>query len=311
MKMHNLRDLVENAKEMPTGRCWESIEQQLSVMMPSSPASQGAASGQQIASGIKSSIMQKSAAFWVKAAAVTVSSIAVTTVAVVTLINVSKNQSTSTVTTQPIPSDEITVVAENDSLVTIPEDKSVINSLSDNKITPNNKSAIVESTPITIQNNQSTNQITKIGNISSNNQSPVKPILAPNSPTASLTNSSVKPALTSQPTMPQNLREDPVIQNMDQDEQLEISNPIIIEIPNVITPNGDGYNEKFVISGIEQCDKSRLIIRNKNGKILYQTQGYENDWGADGLEAGIYYYQFFYTIHNIEEIRSGTLTVIK
>jgi len=309
--MHNLRDLVENAKEMPTGRCWESIEQQLSVMMPSSPASQGAASGQQITSGIKSSIMQKSAAFWVKAAAITVSSIAVTTVAVVTIINVSQNQSTSTVTKQPIPSEENTVVAENDSLSTVPEDKSVINSSSENKITLHNKSAIVESTTTTIQNNQRTNQIAKIGNISTSNQAPVKPILEPKSPTAPLTNSSVKPALISQQTIPQNLREDPVIQNMNQDEQLEIVNPIILEIPNVITPNGDGYNEKFVISGIEQCDKSRLIIRNKNGKIVYQTQGYENNWGADGLEAGIYYYQFYYTIHNIEETRSGTLTVIK
>jgi len=311
MKMHNLRDLVENAKEMPTGRCWESIEQQLSVMMPSSPASQGAASGQQIASGIKGSIMQKSAAFWVKAAAVTVSSIAVTTVAVVTIINVSQNQSTSTVTTQPIPTEESTVVSENDSLSTIPEDKSVINSSSENKIPLNNKSVIVESTPTTIQNNQSTNQIAKIGNISTTNQAPVKPILEPKSPTAPLTNSSVKPALNSQQTIPQNLREDPVIQNMNQDEQLEIVNPIILEIPNVITPNGDGYNEIFVISGIEQCDKSRLIIRNKIGKIVYQTQGYENDWGADGLEAGVYYYQFHYSIHNIEETRSGTLTVIK
>ncbi len=309
--MHNLRDLVENAKEMPTGRCWESIEQQLSVMMPSSPASQGAASGQQIVSGIKGSIMQKSAAFWVKAAAVTISSIAVTTVAVVTIINVFQNQSPSTVTTQHIPTEEITVVSENDSLLVVPEDKSVINSSSENKITLNNKSAIIESAPTTIQNNQSTNQIAKIGNISSTNQAPVKPILEPKSPTPPLTNSSVKPALNSQQTIPQNLREDPVIQNMNQDEQLEIVNPIILEIPNVITPNGDGYNEKFVISGIEQCDKSRLIIRNKNGKIVYQTQGYENDWGADGLEAGVYYYQFHYSIHNIEETRSGTLTVIK
>lgn len=309
--MHNIKDLLENAQEMPTGRCWESIEQQLSVMMPSSPASQGAASGQQVASGIKGSLMQKSAAFWVKAAAVTVSSIAVTTVAVVTIINVSQNHSTPNASTQPIPSEDITVVAENDSLLSATEENSVINSSSENKIKQNDKSAVFESTPTTIQTNKTINQIAGTGNISTNNQSPVKPILEPKLPSTSLSNSSVKPAISSQSTIPQNLREDPVIQNMDQDEQLDFSTPIILEIPNVITPNGDGYNEKFVISGIEQCDKSRLIIRNKNGKIVYQTLGYENNWGADGLEAGIYYYQFYYTIHNIEEIRSGTLTVIR
>jgi gliding motility-associated-like protein len=311
MKMHNLKDLVENVQEMPTGHCWESIEQQLSVMMPSSPAGQGAASGQQAASGIKGSLLQKSAAFWVKAAAITVSSIAVTTVAVVTIVNISKNNPTPTSVSQPLPSENIATIADNDSLLTVTEENSGTNFQSEKKINGNGKSAVVENKVIPVQNTQNINQNLQTVNLSTNKQVSVKSAFETKPSIAPQPNSSVKPTTPTQTTIPQNLTNDPVIQNMDKEEQLDFSSPIILEIPNVITPNGDGYNETFVISGIEQCDKSRLIIRNKSGKIVFQTLQYENNWGADGLEAGIYYYQFYYTIHNIQETRSGTLTVIK
>ena len=309
--MHNLKDLLENVQEMPTGHCWENIEQQLSVMMPSSPAGQGAASGQQAASGIKASLLQKSAAFWVKAATITVSSIAVTTVAVVAIVNILQNDQTPTSADQPLSSENLPIVTENDSLLTIPTEDFGNQAPSEKKVIRNDKSADIESKEITIQNTSNINQQIHTVNISTINQPSGKPVVETKPSIASQSNSFVKPTTSVQSTIPQNLANDPVIQNMDKEEQLDLSSPIILEIPNVITPNGDGYNEKFVISGIEQCDKSRLIIRNKSGKVVFQTLQYENNWGADGLEAGTYYYQFYYTIHNIEETRSGTLTVIK
>ena len=91
-----------------------------------------------------------------------------------------------------------------------------------------------------------------------------------------------------------------------------ISRPIVtIEIPNVITPNGDGFNDLFVIKGIEYCESSRLIIRARNGSVVFQATDYQNNWNADNASDGTYYYQFFYTINGIQQTRTGMLTIMR
>jgi len=66
-------------------------------------------------------------------------------------------------------------------------------------------------------------------------------------------------------------------------------------IPNVITPNGDGYNDFFVIKGIEFFQENHLIIYNRWGKKLIEYHSYQNQWdgrNADGeaVSEGVYYY---------------------
>ena len=70
---------------------------------------------------------------------------------------------------------------------------------------------------------------------------------------------------------------------------------IELEIPNVITPNNDGYNDCFKIYGLP--GNSKLYIYTKNGELLYQDKSYsiENCWeGIDmhgkKLETGTYWY---------------------
>ncbi len=73
--------------------------------------------------------------------------------------------------------------------------------------------------------------------------------------------------------------------------------PVKLFIPNVITPNGDGINDYFVI-GIKGSDqplnkyyeKTELIIFNRWGKILLDSKNYKNDWNGGGLPDGTYYY---------------------
>ncbi|MCU0324831.1 MAG: gliding motility-associated C-terminal domain-containing protein [Spirosomaceae bacterium] len=57
------------------------------------------------------------------------------------------------------------------------------------------------------------------------------------------------------------------------------------KVPNVITPNGDGKNDVFVIG----IPNSTLQIFNRNGKLIYESKNYQNDWG-DGVMNGTYYY---------------------
>lgn len=62
-------------------------------------------------------------------------------------------------------------------------------------------------------------------------------------------------------------------------------------IPNVITPgNADGKNDTFEIRGIERFAQSSLTILNRNGDHVYVSDDYQNDWAADGLNAGSYFY---------------------
>ncbi len=61
-----------------------------------------------------------------------------------------------------------------------------------------------------------------------------------------------------------------------------------IVIPNVITPNNDGKNDRFSIQG--GLDGMGLQILNRWGKVVYQSSDYRNDWDAAELSAGVYYY---------------------
>ncbi len=70
-------------------------------------------------------------------------------------------------------------------------------------------------------------------------------------------------------------------------------------VPNVITPaQKEGKNDTFVIQygrqeGVTPGDygiKVSLIVYNRWGKKVYEASDYKYDWSAEGLAAGVYYY---------------------
>lgn len=81
-----------------------------------------------------------------------------------------------------------------------------------------------------------------------------------------------------------------------------------IIIPNIITPNGDGKNDSFVVLGIED-NTLALKIFNRWGKSMYQTDRYDNNWPADGLPDGVYYYQL--TNPRTKKMYKGWFEVIR
>jgi gliding motility-associated-like protein len=60
-------------------------------------------------------------------------------------------------------------------------------------------------------------------------------------------------------------------------------------IPNVITPNGDNYNDFFMIN--DWLLGARVEIYNRWGKQVYKSENYQNEWQAEYLPNGIYFYQ--------------------
>ncbi len=60
--------------------------------------------------------------------------------------------------------------------------------------------------------------------------------------------------------------------------------------PNVITPNGDGLNDQFEI----QAPPSQIWsiqIFNRWGREVYSNDAYQNNWSAEGLNSGQYFYE--------------------
>ena len=77
------------------------------------------------------------------------------------------------------------------------------------------------------------------------------------------------------------------------DNAAEDSNVInVFFIPNVITPNYDGKNDRFIIKGSQKFEKREIVILNRFGDHLYENSNYDNEWSAEGIVAGTYFFVF-------------------
>ena len=66
---------------------------------------------------------------------------------------------------------------------------------------------------------------------------------------------------------------------------LEVGAPFL---PNIITPNGDPLNETF--RPLFTCQPASLKVFTRWGNLVQQTDTYRNDWSANRLAPGLYYY---------------------
>jgi gliding motility-associated-like protein len=51
-------------------------------------------------------------------------------------------------------------------------------------------------------------------------------------------------------------------------------------IPTLITPNGDSWNEYFVLNGLETLGKTDLIIFDRKGREVFRNVDYDNKWNG-------------------------------
>ncbi|MCH7512567.1 MAG: gliding motility-associated C-terminal domain-containing protein, partial [Bacteroidetes bacterium] len=76
-------------------------------------------------------------------------------------------------------------------------------------------------------------------------------------------------------------------------------------IPNVFTPNKDGYNDFFFIRNMPEDFPTSVLIVNRWGKKVFESANYNNEWMAEGLADGVYYY----TINIKGETKQGWVEV--
>lgn len=63
-----------------------------------------------------------------------------------------------------------------------------------------------------------------------------------------------------------------------------------VELVNIFTPNGDGKNDRLVFRYIELYPDNQLTVYNRNGAVVFQADGYENQWNGDGASDGTHYF---------------------
>jgi gliding motility-associated-like protein len=90
-----------------------------------------------------------------------------------------------------------------------------------------------------------------------------------------------------------------------------------IVVPNIITPNNDGFNDKLVIECIENFPDNELTIYSRWGEIVYHAFGYSNNWDGfaetnkSELPAGTYVYILKATVNNEQKTINGSITIVR
>lgn len=86
-----------------------------------------------------------------------------------------------------------------------------------------------------------------------------------------------------------------------------------IDATNILTPNGDGKNDKWVIRNIDAYTDNEVRVFDRAGRMVYHKKGYNNDWDATSngtvLAEGTYYY--IVTINGGAKTAKGYITIIR
>jgi len=84
-----------------------------------------------------------------------------------------------------------------------------------------------------------------------------------------------------------------------------------VDIPNVFTPNGDGFNELFEIKDLEYYMSNEILIFNRYGKKVYSMNNYQSDWDGDNLKDGVYFYVLKANGYFGTDIFKGSISIMR
>ena len=93
--------------------------------------------------------------------------------------------------------------------------------------------------------------------------------------------------------------------------------PYCVKVMNAFTPNGDGINDKWLVTNGNACTTQVIAkVYNRYGSLVYSNENYQNNW--DGtykgkpVPDGTYYYVLSYRLINNKQVSlKGDVTILR
>ncbi|MGV3612530.1 MAG: gliding motility-associated C-terminal domain-containing protein [Fluviicola sp.] len=103
------------------------------------------------------------------------------------------------------------------------------------------------------------------------------------------------------------------VSNHELDDTLRINELVFADF---FSPNGDGYNDKYIILNVENYPLGHLKVFNRWGELVYHAAPYKNDWDGKTNQSnallggectpGVYYFEY---VDGIGNKASGKITL--
>ncbi|MEJ5995584.1 MBG domain-containing protein, partial [Pedobacter sp. Du54] len=94
---------------------------------------------------------------------------------------------------------------------------------------------------------------------------------------------------------------------------LPIERGATVQATNIMSPNGDGVNDTWVIEDIQLFPNNSVRIVDRAGRLVYEKKGYDNSWDATlrgaPLAEGTYYY--IIDFGDGKTIKKGFITILR
>lgn len=288
--MDNIEQLIRNqlkaAEQAPPDDVWNTIEGRLSAFPATSPAASttrpSSHRGLAVASG------------------------ALAVVAIVAVLFFTTTRQQTQEQTQPVASlsqqtaEEITIANENNATVEV-EAPNAKDSQS-----PTTVKATIQAAENVGEEKRNTYMATSVAVLPRTTSS-----------TTSTEEATTKPTIVEQPstkqTQPDILADDlenpantPLISD-DKDTTSHIQLDVSIIIPNLLTPNGDGYNDCWTLPDLEQYGTVQVQIYTAKSQRVFSSPDYHNDFCGYDLPDGNYFYVL--NFRDLKTSRRGVLVI--
>ncbi len=98
--------------------------------------------------------------------------------------------------------------------------------------------------------------------------------------------------------------------------------PVVVEVVcealtfyEVITPNGDGQNDRWIVESLQNFPENELIIYDRWGRPVFEQKGYANDWQGTGKDGKPLPFGTYYFVMNLHDgsgaIYTGAISVVR
>jgi len=291
---NKLGKLFDNYAEEPSPNCWNVVSSKLDVLLPIGASSSVGTSGASTFSKFLASSFGKSIAI--------ITSVAIVGASVYTFWpnNLQKNTNIPKGNTGNNPTqNKKEDVSLNTNKTTISTIKVITPSSSEKNI----ESQSVSNSPI-ISEDFSTQETRK------QEKTVAHHIAPPNTPIENKNNSVA--TVEDEKSMEDEIA---IEKSQPSVENTPISNLNTTELnlifPNVFTPNGDGFNDYFVIKNIETLSQQKFVVINSTGQKVFEANNYQNNWDGANLPDGAYFYVLETKVNGKAQTIYGTVQIIR